>query len=146
MDRPSYAYWRRTTANATTAVDDEENRTPFGNGRWTRKRVNTSHNFIHEERVGERYQLEYSLTSPSQHRVGLKPHDFGDTKSDTHNLHMVNIEGEKKKKERETKRVGKAVMGEFETLYIFVKEGGEGNKNIIVCLTLIHDIERPFIH
>ena len=36
-------------------------------------------------------------------------------------------------------------MGEFETLYIFVKEGGEGNKNIIVCLTLIHDIERPFV-
>ena len=80
----------------------------------------------------------------SQHRVGLKPHDFGDTKSNT--TYIWCIEGEKKKKERETKRVGKAVMGEFETLYIFVKEGGEGNKNIIVCLTLIHDIERPFIH
>ena len=25
--------------------DDEENRTPFGNGRWTRKRVHRSHNF-----------------------------------------------------------------------------------------------------
>ena len=39
------------------------------------------------------------------------------------------MEGKKEEKERETIRVGKAAAeGEYETLYTFAKEEGEGNK------------------
>ena len=74
---------KTTTNNTSTADDDDEYQTPFGKGRWKRKKSDLKSLFSSMKR-GREIPISYkNLTSPSQRRVGLKPHDFGESISDT---------------------------------------------------------------